>query len=83
MQEPKFSPWVLEKKGLASSSFGGLVMVLGANEKESYNPAIISSQTGCGRSTRPLLSFVENLAGEGLRNTGRHRPVSCHYSLST
>ena len=35
-------------------------MVLGANEKESYNPVIISGQTGCDQSIRPFLSLVEN-----------------------
>ena len=45
--------------GLATSCFGGLVTVLGANERESCNPAIISGQTGCGRSIRPILSLVE------------------------
>ena len=60
-----------EEKGLATSCFGGLVTVLGANERESCNPAIISGQTGCGQSFHPFLSLVENLAGEGPRNTGR------------
>ena len=62
-------------KGLATTSIVGLVTVLGANEKESYNPAIISGQTGCGRSFCPLLSLVENLVGEGPRNTGRQTGV--------
>ena len=49
-----------DEKGLATSSFGGLVTVLGANKRECCNPAIISGQIGCGRSIRPLLSLVEN-----------------------
>ena len=68
-------------KVLASSCFRGLVTALGANESESYNPLIVSGQTGSGRSSRTLLSLVENFGGKGTGNTSHPRPVSCQSLL--
>ena len=60
VREPKLSLWVMKKKGLASTSFGGLNSFWGDYQKSNYNPAIVSGQTGSARSFRPLLSLVEN-----------------------
>ena len=46
VREPKSSLWVMKKKGLASTSFGGLVLFWVTIEKSNYNPAIVSGQTG-------------------------------------
>ena len=73
--------WGDWQKGLATSYFDGLVTALGANERESYNPAIISGQTGCDRSIRPLLSLVENFGGKGPRNTHRLKAGAYHSLL--
>ena len=58
-------------KGSGIILFRGLVTALGANESESYNPLIVSGQTGSGRSSRTLLSLVENFGGKWTGNTGR------------